>query len=138
MGRVVVGLLAALILIVGGARWMFHLNSRTGSEGLPVNQPWSYGKMEFVVWNDEKWTAWIHEDAFVQLPRNTNQWSRHLNQSLAFIDWEGEPWQAKIDGDEFVLANRGDWDGSSERASAIRYRDWSGGNQMRTVAQLRR
>lgn len=138
MGRVMVGLLVALIFIVGGARLMFNLNTRTGNEGLPVKQPWSYGKMEFVAWNDEKWTAWIHEDAFVQLPRNANKWSRHSNQSLAFIGWEGEPWQAKVDGDGFVLAQRGDWNGTTERTAALRYRDWRGENQLRTVPQLRR
>ena len=93
---------------------------------------------EFVSWNNEQWTAWIHDDAFEQTPQAEGYWHRHSNPSLAFIDWEGEPWQAKIDGETFLLAHRGEWNEPTESATAIRYRDWSGRKQLRTLAQLTR
>ena len=134
--KVVLGLFAALFATIVAAKLAFNATSATGSE--PTNQPWAQNKMEFVAWNDERWTAWIRDAAFELVPQDTRKWSRHSNVSLAFIDWEGTAWQAKIDGDVFLLAHRGDWKGPTQRTSAIRYRDWTGNDQLRTVAQLRR
>jgi hypothetical protein len=136
MGKVVFGLLAAVFATIVAANLAYNAAANTGSE--PINEAWAQDRMEFVAWNDERWTAWIRDEAFEQTPQNTSNWSRHSNASLAFIDWSGETWQAKIDGEEFLLAARGDWSGSVQRATAIRYRDWQGRNQVRTVAQLRR
>lgn len=136
MTRVVLCVLAAFAATVVAARVAFNATAGHGSES--ANQPWAQHKMEFVAWNDERWTAWIRDDAFEQLPQNNKRWARHANPSIAFIDWEGSPWQAKIDGDEFLLAHRGDWNGTTQRTTAIRYRDWAGGNEVRTVDQLRR
>lgn len=94
--------------------------------------------MQFVSWDDERWTARIRDHTFELTPRAEGRWQHHVNASLAFIDWEGEPWQAKIDGQQFLLADRGNWKGRIERAGALRYRDWHGHRQVRTVAQLRR
>ena len=118
------------------ARMLYDATSYRGNE--PANQPWVQSTMEFVAWNDQRWLAWIHDDAFEQIPQDDRNWSRHSNVTLAFTDWEGEMWQAKIDGDEFLLAHRGDWEGLIERSDAIRYRDWAGTNQLRTVVQLKR
>jgi hypothetical protein len=129
-------LAAAVLVTVVAAKLAFEITVNPGSE--PVNHPWAQSTLQFVTWNNEKWSAWIRDDAFEQIPQNTDKWSRHTNASLAFIDWEGEPWQAKIDGDSFVLAHRGDWAGTTKRAEAIRYRDWQGKNKLRTTLQLRR
>jgi hypothetical protein len=136
MIKVVLCLAAALLATVVAAKLTFDATSYTGAE--PTNEPWAQNSMEFVAWNGEKWTAWIHAAAFEQRPQNEGQWSPHANPSLAFIDWEGRPWQAKIDGDVLLLAHRGDWKDSTERVTAIRYRDWKGKHQLRTLAQLRR
>jgi len=136
MSKVVWGLLAALLVTIVAAKLVFEVTSYASDE--PVNQPWAQNAMEFVAWNNEKWTAWIRDDAFEQLPQHKGKWSRHSNPSIAFIGWEGKPWQAKVDGEAFLLAHRGDWKGTAVRAIAIRYRDWEGNNQLRTVAQLRR
>lgn len=136
MARVVLGLFICVLATIVAARLTFDATSATASE--PANEPWAQNKMEFVAWNKGKWTAWIHDRAFEQVPQHPGKWSRHSNGSLAFIDWKGDPWQAKIDGEVFVLAHRGDWKGPTERATAIRYRDWTGNRQLRTVAQLRR
>jgi hypothetical protein len=136
MAKIVLSLLAAFLATIVAAGFTYRATASTGTA--PAVQPWALNKMEFVAWNDERWTAWIRDGAFEQLPQNNQKWSRHLNPSLAFTDWDGEAWQAKIDGEEFLLAYRGDWNGPIERASAMRYRDWSGENEMRTVAQLRR
>lgn len=136
MGKVVLGLFAAFAATIVAANLAFRATAESASE--PVNEPWALGSMEFVAWNNEKWTAWIRGDAFEQIPQDTVNWSRHSNQSLAFVDWSGELWQAKIDGDEFELAFRGDWNDRVARATALRYRDWQGRNQIRTVMQLRR
>ena len=139
MGPVTKGVLcflAAVMATIAAASLAFNATAYTGSQ--PVNLPWVQTKLEFVAWNNERWTAWIRDDTFEQVPENTAQWSRHSNASLAFIDWKGEAWQAKIDGDEFLLAHRGDWNATTERAASIRYRDWEGNNQLRTVIQLRR
>ena len=129
-------LMAAVLATVVAARLAFEATVNTRSE--PVNHPWAQDTMQFVTWNQEKWSAWIRDDAFEQLPQNTDKWSRHSNASLAYIDWEGRAWQAKVDGDDFLLAHRGDWAGATERAAAIRYRDWQGNNKLRTTVQLRR
>lgn len=133
-GAVVV--LLAFLAAVIAAQLAYRANPN--SHGNPGNDPWAQHTMQFVAWNDEKWTAWIRGNKFEQSPQNTKKWSRHANGSIAFIDWDGQAWQAKIDDGVFLLAHRGDWSGAIERASAIRYRDWTGNNQLRTVAQLRR
>jgi hypothetical protein len=136
IGRAFLGLLVAFAATIVAARLAFDATSVAGTG--PVNEPWAQARMEFVAWNDQRWTAWIRGAEFELVPKDTRSWSRHSNVTLAFIDWEGEPWQAKIDGDHFVLAHRGDWQGPTESAAALRYRDWSGRNQLRTLTQLRR
>lgn len=130
------GLMAAVLLVVLAARVTYNMNSDHGDA--PVNEAWVQNEMQFVTWNNEKWTAWIHDGEFELAPQNTNMWSRHSNISLAFTDWKGEPWQAKIDGDVFLLAHQGNWQGSVEQSEAIRFRDWSGNKQLRTVTDLNR
>jgi len=127
---------SAVLAIILAAKLSFDANNYTGSE--PVNQPWSQGSMEFIAWNGERWTTWVHAGVFEQIPQDKEAWSRHANASIAYTDWEGRLWQAKIDGEEFLLAFHGDWEGLVERSDALRYRDWTGINQLRTVAQLRR
>lgn len=136
MTRVALSLLAAFLIVIAAAKLADSVTAESGAE--PVDPPWSQGKMEFVAWNNEKWTAWIRDGAFELVPQNTDDWSRHSNPTIAFFDWDGEAWQAKIEGNEFVLARRGNWTGSVERSEAIRYRDWSGDNQLRTVPDLQR
>jgi len=136
MIKVVLGLLAALLATILGAKLTYDATAYNGTD--PANQPWAQDSMEFVTWNGEKWTAWIRDGTFEQRPQNNAKWSSHANTSLAFIDWEGEPWQAKINSDALVLAHRGDWTGSTKHMTAIRYRDWKGENQLRTLTQLKR
>ena len=136
MRKLVLGLVAAMFAIIIAARLVFEFTTTTGDP--PANVPWSQDSMQFVTWNGGEWTAWVHEDDFEQIPRNSNNWSRHADASLAFTDWDGDLWQAKIEGDMFLLAHRGDWEGEVARAAAIRYRDWDGHDQLRTVTQLRR
>lgn len=131
-----VGLPVAFLLAIAAAQYAYHVSTDPGDEA--VNEAWAQNKMEFVAWNNERWTAWIHEDRFEQTPQNTYEWSRHSNASVAFTGWDGEPWQAKIEGNMFLLAYQGDWQESVNQSDAIRYRDWSGHNQIRTVAELRR
>ncbi len=127
---------AAVLVAIGAARVAYNVSSDPGDG--TVNVAWSQDRMEFVTWNDGKWTAWIHEDSFELSPQKRGNWSRHANGSIAFTSWDGEPWQAKIDGGSFLLAHHGNWQGDIERRDAIRYRDWSGNNQLRTVAALTR
>lgn len=129
-------LLAAFLICIAAARFAYSVTADTGDA--PASAPWSQNRMEFVAWNEEKWTAWIRGDAFELDPENTGRWSRHSKPSIAYIDWSGEPWQAKIDGDEFLLAGQGDWSEPGERSEAIRYRDWNGNRQLRTVTDLQR
>lgn len=136
MAKVFYVLSAAFVITVVAARLAFEFTA-PGNSG-PVNEPWALSKMEFISWNNEEWTAWIHDGEFTQTPQNTGDWHRHSNPSLAFIDWEGEPWQAKVGAEAFLLAHRGDWDGLTENATAIRYRDWAGRRQLRTLSQLSR
>lgn len=136
MTKALLGLLAALLIAITASRIAYDISSDPGDD--PVNEAWQHNKMEFVAWNEDKWTAWIHNGAFEQTPENKSKWSRHSKASIAFTNWQGEAWQAKIDGDEFLLAHQGNWQGSIERSEAIRYRDWSGNKQLRTVAELRR
>jgi hypothetical protein len=137
MTKVALSLLAAVLAVALAARLLYN-NTIAETDSGPIPQPWAQHAMEFVAWNDARWTAWIRKDRFELLPREEGKWQRHANVSLAFVDWQGQPWQAKIDGKQFLLAHRGDWKGRIERASAIRYRDWRGDPQLRTVAQLRR
>ncbi len=136
MYKVGFGLIAALLATVVAAKLVFESTVYAGSE--PLNQPWAQDTMQFVSWNQEQWSAWIRDDTFEQIPKNTDKWHRHSNASLAFLDWEGRAWQVKIDGDGFLLAHRGEWAGAIERKAAIRYRDWQGKNRIRTAEQLRR
>lgn len=136
MTRVITGLLAAIVLVVVAAK--FASNASIGTDDGPNNEAWAQNKMEFVTWNDGRWTAWIHNGVFEQAPQDTDTWSRHASPSIAFTNWDGEPWQAKIDGGIFLLAKQGDWQGSIEQSDAIRYLDWHGNKRLRTVAVLRR
>jgi hypothetical protein len=136
MTRVSLVLLAAFLLVIAAAKFAHSVSTESGPE--PVDAPWSQGEMKFIAWNDEKWTAWIRDDAFELVPQNTEKWSRHANPTIAFFGWDGEAWQAKIDGQDFMLAPQGNWSGPVERADAIRYRDWSGNEQLRTVSDLQR
>ena len=136
MKKALVGLAAAFFAAIAAANIAFRASTDVGVE--PVNEAWEQNKMEFVAWNNERWTAWIHAGAFEQAPEDTRNWHRHAKASIAFTGWDGEAWQAKVDGDVFLLALEGDWDGEVNRSEAIRYRDWSGNNQIRTVADLTR
>jgi hypothetical protein len=136
MTRAIAVLLAAVLVAVLASRLLY--DATTGVDTASASQPWAQNSMQFVAWDDERWTAWIREDRFELTPRAEGKWQRHVNASLAFTDWEGKPWQAKIEGQQFLLAYRGDWKGRVERVSALRYRDWRGYQQLRTVAQLRR
>ncbi len=131
-----IGLFAGIVVVIAASKFAYDAKTDIGDE--PVNAAWAQGKMEFLAWNNEKWTAWVQDDMFDQVPQNNDLWTRHSNASLAFTNWEGESWQAKIDGDIFLLAHQGDWQGTVEKSDAIRFRDWSGNNQLRTVADLRR
>ena len=134
--KVSLSLITAVLVAILAARIAYNLN--TSYDDAPVNKAWAQNEMQFVAWNNEKWTAWIHDGAFELAPQNTSLWSRHSNISLAFTDWHGEAWQAKIEDGVFLLAFKGDWQGAIERSEAIRFRDWSGNNQLRTVAELQR
>jgi hypothetical protein len=136
MTRVWSGLLVAFLIAIAAAKFAYSVTVESGGE--PADAPWSQDKMEFVAWNEGKWTAWIRGGSFELDPQNTGNWSRHSNPSIAYIDWDGEARQAKIEGNEFVLARRGNWAEAVERSEAIRYRDWSGNNQLRTVPDLQR
>lgn len=136
MARALLGISAAFLVAIAAAQFAYRVSSDPGDG--TISEAWAQNKMEFVAWNNDEWTAWIHDGAFEQTPQNTDDWSRHSNTSIAFVDWEGEAWQAKIDGDMFLLAYQGNWGESTDRSEAIRYRDWSGNNQIRTVAELNR
>jgi hypothetical protein len=136
MIKALLGLAAAVVVAVLAAGVWYRVEAE--SDQAPTPAPWAQNRMEFVAWDDEAWTAWIHGDRFELAPRHEGKWRRHANPTIAFTDWQGEPWQAKIEGEQFLLARRGDWKGRTERASAVRYRDWRGDPQLRTVAQLRR
>ncbi|MCH7980321.1 MAG: hypothetical protein IID59_02365 [Proteobacteria bacterium] len=136
MVRVSFGLLVAVLLVIAAARFTYNVSVEP--EYAQLNEAWAQNKMEFVAWNNEKWSAWIHANEFAKIPQNTADWSRHSNASLAYINWEGESWQAKIDGDLFLLAYQGNWQGPVDQSEAIRFRDWSGNNRIRTVTELRR
>ena len=136
MNKVITGLLAAVLIVIVAAKIASNISMDTGDQ--PVNEAWAQDKMEFVTWNDGRWTAWIHDGVFEQAPQDTDNWSRHSSPSIAFKDWEGEPWQAKIEGRVFLLAKHGDWDGSIESVDAIRYLDWHENKRLRTVAGLQR
>ncbi len=136
MFKIFIILITAVLAVIVAAKYTFDSSSYSGSA--PVNQPWARGSMEFVAWNGEQWTSWVHAGVFEQIPQDKKTWSRHANASIAYTGWDGQLLQAKIDGEEFLLAFHGDWEGSVERSDAIRYRDWTGVNQLRTVAQLKR
>ena len=136
MARLSFGLLVAVLLVITAAKFAASVSSAPAEAAL--NEAWAQNKMEFITWNNEKWSAWIHANEFTKVPQNTADWSRHSIASLAYINWEGESWQAKIDGDLFLLAYQGNWQGPVDQSEAIRFRDWSGNNRIRTVTELRR
>lgn len=136
MTRALLGIAAAFLVAIATAQYAYRVSSDPGDE--PVDDPWAQSKMEFVAWNGARWTAWIHDGKFEQVPVDSSKWNRHANASIAFTDWDGEPWQAKVDGDTFLLAFEGNWQESVDRSEALRFRDWSGQNQIRTVAELKR
>ncbi len=136
VARVLVGLLGAFLVAIAAAQVAYRINTDPGDA--PAQEAWSQDRMEFVAWNDDRWTAWVRGELFEKVPQNTRRWSRHANASIAYYNWDGEAWQAKIDGEEFLLARQGNWDDEIIRTPAIRYRDWAGNEQIRTVADLRR
>ena len=136
MKRALLGISTAFLVAIAAAQYSYQVSTDPGDE--QSNVAWAQNKMEFVAWNNDRWTAWIHDGMFEQVPQNSAKWSRHSKASIAFTDWDGETWQAKIEGDVFLLAHQGNWQNTVDRAEAIRYRDWSGNNQIRTVAELNR
>jgi hypothetical protein len=136
MQRALLGIAAAFLVAIASAQYAYRTSSDPGDE--PVNAAWAQNKMEFVAWNNERWTAWIHDGAFEQAPQDTDDWSRHSKASIAFTAWDGSAHQARIEGDMFLIAHQGNWDSTIDRVDAIRYRDWSGNKQIRTVAELNR
>ena len=136
MRKAVVALVLAVAATIGAARVAFELTTDTNTG--PVNEAWAQGAAEFRGWNSVRWTAWIVNGEFVQIPEDTARWHRHASPSIDFVDWEGVPVQARVDGDAFLVAEHGDWNGHVEHSEAIRYRDWDGARQLRTVAQLSR
>mgnify|MGYP001300762921 CR=1 FL=1 len=136
MKKVWAALVVAFLVVIAAARFAYTVSSDTGNG--PIQQAWAQNRIEFVAWNNNKWTTWIHDGEFELAPEDNDNWSRHANDSIAFFDWQGAPWQAKIDGDAFVLAPQGNWEGEIVRTEAIRYRDWSGNNQLRTIADINR
>jgi hypothetical protein len=134
--RLVLSVIAVSVIVIGAVTWAARVGSTVDiADGV---QPWSQDTMQFVAWNNQRWTAWIRDGEFVFVPENERRWSRHSKATIAFIDWQGEPWQARISGDLFVLAPRGDWENSALSSTAIRYQDWSGAARIRTVQQLAR
>ena len=91
MAKVVLSSLAAVLAAIFAARVLYNTTAETDIE--PIPRPWAQHAMEFVTWNDERWTAWIRKDKFELLPREEGRWQRHTNVSLAFIDWQGQPWR---------------------------------------------
>jgi hypothetical protein len=137
MQRALLGVSLALFLAaIAAAQYAYRVSTDTGDA--PVAEAWAQNKMEFVAWNNEQWTAWIHDGMFEHAPENSADWSRHSKASVAFTGWDGEALQAKIEGDLFLIAHQGNWEDSVDRSDALRYRDWSGNNQIRTVAELLR
>jgi hypothetical protein len=136
MARAFLGLLAVVFAVIVAARFAYSVSTDIGDD--PVQEAWAQNKIEFVTWNNKKWTGWIHDGKFELIPQDSSNWSRHASPSIAFTNWEGESVQAKIDDDSFLLAAEGNWQGETARAEAIRYLDWNGNNQLRTVADLQR
>jgi hypothetical protein len=136
MGKSLLALAVLFVATIVGSSLAFDL--KTASTHETGSEPWALQRMEFVSWNNDRWTAWVQGDSFEHTPEESGYWHRHSNPSLAFIDWDGEPWQAKVAEESFILAHRGDWDMPTEAVSALRYIDWSGEKQIRTLAQLSR
>ncbi len=141
LARVLAGLVGAFLVAIAAAQIAYRVSTDPGDA--PAQEAWAQNRMQFVAWNDARWTAWVRGDPdagdlFEKVPQDTARWSRHANASIAYRDWDGEAWQAKIDGDEFLLARQGNWDERVIRSDAIRYRDWAGNEQIRTVSELRR
>jgi len=126
----------ALVIAIVGAKYASNVSKESDFDS--PNEAWVTEQMEFVTWNDGRWTAWIHESEFEQVPEDTGSWHRHSNASIAFLNWDGEPWQAKVENDRFLLAKRGNWEEGAEWSDSIRYLDWHGYKRLRTVPDLRR
>ena len=103
MTNVLMLIVAAVLVAIGGARVAYNVSSDPGGE--PVQVAWSQDRMEFVTWNNGKWTAWVHAGSFELSPQTSGKWSRHANPSIAFTNWDGEQWQAKIDGMDSEVAD---------------------------------
>ena len=136
MLRVFLGLSLAILIVIAAARVAYSVSTR--SADYAVNEAWSHNKMEFVAWNKERWTAWIHDGVFELAPENTADWSRHANATISYADWDGEFWQARIDGEVFFARREGQLGCAARASGAIRFRDWLGNKQLRTVADLER
>ena len=136
MGKGLLALAVVFVATVLGSTLAFELKTaRTHESGV---EPWALQRMEFVSWNNDRWTAWVKDGSFEHTPEESGYWHRHSNSSLAFVNWDGEPWQAKVAEGSFILAHRGDWSMPTESVSALHYLDWSGQKQVRTLAQLTR
>ncbi len=136
LNRALSYLLAGLVVAIAAANVSFYL--KVGAGNSSGNEPWSLDRMNYVAWNGERWTAWIHDGKFELVPEDQENWSRHAKSGIAFVNWDGEPWQARGYGATFLLAAEGNWDGEIVRDEAIRYLDWSGNRRLRTVANLQR
>ena len=55
MAKVLLGLFAAMLVVIAAARFAYSASTDPGEE--PVNEAWAQGKMEFVTWNNEKWSC---------------------------------------------------------------------------------
>ncbi|MCG8435142.1 MAG: hypothetical protein MJA83_14035, partial [Gammaproteobacteria bacterium] len=97
MTRALVGVFAAFLVAVAAAQIAYQLTDKEGDG--PGNEAWAHDRMEFIAWNNERWTAWVSDDAFEQAPQDAANWHRHSKASIAYVDWDGESYQAKIDGD---------------------------------------
>lgn len=136
MKKALAGIFTAFLAAIAAAQFAYQATEK--ENGAHGNEAWAQDRMEFVSWNNERWTAWVHDDAFEKLPADDAKWHRHANRFIAYVDWDGEEYQARVAADGFLLARHGDWDGDVEISDAIRYRDWTGTKQIRTIAELRR
>jgi len=134
--KALIGLAVAFAATVGGARLAFEASSHAQSP--TATAPWAQDRMEFVAWNGQRWTAWVHDGRFELTPQSEGTWHRHSNTTIAYIGWDGELWQARVDDGRFRVARRGEWGDHSETIDSLRYRDWSGNRKVRTVTQLTR
>ena len=133
MAKIALGILVAVVCTIVAAKLAYDASVHAGP--LAVNEPWAQNKMEFVTWNGNKWTAWVHDGAFEHRPQHEGTWHAHSKSTLSFLDWEGNPAKATIDDEVFVVVPYG---GATSHEAAIRYRDWNGESRIRTFNQLQR